>query len=91
MSLQALEHFFYRLKSDPEVRPRFLTDERAYAEKLDLTAGERKALLDRDLIGLYRLGVHPLLLFPFARAVGVSVPDYKKTMSAIAGERFFKS
>jgi len=91
MSLQALELFCFKLKSDPEVKTRFLADQRAYLEKLDLTAEERKALLDRDLVGIYRMGVHPLLLFPFARAVNFSVPEYRRIMGPLSGERVFRS
>lgn len=91
MSLQALEQFFFRLKSDPEVKVRFIADQRAYLERLDLTAEERGAVLGHDLVGLYRMGVHPLLLFPFARAINVSVPDYRRILSPLAGERMFRS
>lgn len=91
MSLQTLEHFFFKLKSDGEVRNRFLEDPAGFAGKLDLTEVERRALVERDLVALYRMGTHPLLLFPFARAIGLSVPEYRKIMAPLAGERLFRS
>jgi hypothetical protein len=91
MSLQSLEHLFFRLKSDPEAATRFLADRRGYTSNIDLDSRERAAVLDADLPDLYRMGVHPLLLFPFARAVGVSPPDYRRVMAPLAGERRWKS
>jgi hypothetical protein len=91
MSLQALERFLFELKSDPDATARFLADRPTCAARLDIDETERDALLAADLPRLYRMGVHPLLLFPFARAVGVSVPDYRRIMTPLAGERLLKS
>ena len=42
----------------------------------ELTADERRAILETDFHALYRMGVHSLLLAPLAATLGVSFPDY---------------
>ncbi len=53
----------HRLANDAEERARFASDPKAYAEKLDITAAERKALLALDDHALVKLGVHPFMSF----------------------------
>jgi len=52
----------------------------------DLTAEEREAFESRDVAGLYRLGLHPVLLNGFARASGYGRDDYRKLLAPFAAK-----
>jgi hypothetical protein len=53
-------------------------------ERYDLTADERRAFAARDIAGLYRLGLHPVLLNGFCRTIGVSRDEYRKVLEPLA-------
>lgn len=59
----ALYEALYALRSDPEAQAGFLADRAAFADRYDLDARERAALVDLDEAALRDLGVHPLLGF----------------------------
>jgi hypothetical protein len=42
-----------------------------------LTDDERRALRERDVAALYRMGVHPVLLNGYCRAAGLGRNDYR--------------
>jgi hypothetical protein len=46
----------------------------------ELTAEERKAFENRDVAGLYNLGLHAVLLNRFCRAAGFARDDYRKLL-----------
>ena len=41
-----------------------------------LTEAEKRALLDKDMGVLFRMGVNPWLLLQYANITGVTTPDY---------------
>jgi len=51
---------------DPAPFQAFLNDPRAFAGRFDLTDEERQALLNKDVKGLYSMGVQPFILQMFA-------------------------
>jgi hypothetical protein len=53
-------------------------------DRYELTDTERRAFDDRDVAGLYRLGLHPVLLNGFCRSIGVSRDEYRKVLEPFA-------
>jgi hypothetical protein len=52
--------------------------------RYDLSEVERVAFEGRDPAGLFRLGLHPVLLNAFCRAVGFARDDYRKVLEPLA-------
>jgi hypothetical protein len=52
--------------------------------RYELTDEERKAFANKDVAGLYRLGLHPVLLNAFCRAAGYTRDDYRKALAVSA-------
>jgi hypothetical protein len=50
------------------------------SSRYDLTDAERAAFTDRAVPDLYRMGLHPVLLNAFCRAVGFTRDDYRKQL-----------
>lgn len=48
--------------------------------RYELTEDEQKAFENKDVAALYQLGLHPVLLNRFCRAVGYSRDDYRKLL-----------
>ncbi len=57
----------------------------------DLTDDERRALDDQDVRALYQLGLHPVLLNAFARAIGLRRDDYRVMLDGLHEERGVKA
>jgi hypothetical protein len=91
MALQQLERYLFQLKSNPKLRIELAKDPEAHLAGFDLAPDERAALRNKDLVTLWRMGVHPLLLVPFSQAVGIPPADYQRTLAPLRGERTFKS
>ena len=81
MSLYCVQKLFYHLNVDQHVSTRFLEDPEAVLAEYRLTPEEIRAVTDVDLAALYRMGVHPLLLRPYANLKGISMPEYLKALS----------
>jgi hypothetical protein len=52
----------------------------------DLTGEERAAAEAADIRGLYQLGLHPVLVNAFARAMGYQRDDYARMLSDLDRE-----
>jgi len=76
MSLYGVQKVLFRLNNDPAVRRRFERERDAVLTEYALTAEERRALAEADVGRLHLMGVHPLLLAPFAGRSGLKWPDY---------------
>ena len=76
MSLYQVQKVLYRLNNDAAARKRFATERDALLAEHALTAEERRALAEADVGRLHLMGVHPLLLAPFAGRSGLKWPDY---------------
>jgi len=57
------------------------TGSRFDSGRYDLTDEERRAVEDRDVTSLYRLGLHPVLLNAFCRMAGYTRDDYRKALA----------
>ena len=76
MSLYSTQKLLYRLNNDAATRTRYAKERDALLAEYTLTDEERRALADADVGRLHLLGVHPLLLAPFAGRSGLNWPDY---------------
>ena len=76
MSLYSVQKLLFRLNNDTAERGRFAADRDAVLAEYSLTGGERRALAEADVGTLHLMGVHPLLLAPFAGRSGLKWPDY---------------
>jgi hypothetical protein len=82
MTTYALNKLLRDVNRDPGVRERFFKDAAVVASGYDLTDAERRAVLERDVAALYRLGVHGLILRPFTILHQMPEPEY---LEAIRG------
>jgi hypothetical protein len=53
------------------------------ASRYNLTDEQRRAFEERDVAALYQLGLHPVLLNAFCRAVGFSRDEYRKVLEPL--------
>jgi hypothetical protein len=91
MSLYGVQNAMYQLKKDKALQARFKQDAVRALEGHDLTAAERDALVAGDLAGLYRMGVHPLLLAPYSRMMGIPRPKYQELLTPLKGVQQLRS
>jgi len=76
VSLYSIQKLLFRLNNDAAARQRYATERDALLAEHALTDEERRALAEADFGRLHLLGVHPLLLAPFAGRSGLEWPDY---------------
>jgi protocatechuate 4,5-dioxygenase alpha chain len=76
MSLYSVQKVLFHLNKDATARARYKTDRDALLAEYALTDEERRALAESDVGRLHLMGVHPLLLAPFAGRSGLKWPDY---------------
>ena len=69
-------------------RERFRADERAYLDGFDLTPQQRRAVLERDWLGLLQLGGNIYYTFKLAALDGLSMQDVGGAMSDVSGAEF---
>jgi hypothetical protein len=84
MSLYSVQKLLFHLNNDAAERRHFAADRDAVLAEYALTAEERRALAEADVGRLHLMGVHPLLLAPFAGRSGLKWPDY---LAALARAR----
>ncbi len=76
MSLYSVQKVLFRMNKDAATRARYKADRDALLAEYTLTEEERRALAEADVGRLHLMGVHPLLLAPFAGRSGLKWPDY---------------
>jgi hypothetical protein len=91
VSLYGVQKAMYLLKKDKALQGRFRQDAAAALAGHDLAAHELAALAAGDLAGLYRMGVHPLLLAPYSRMMGISRPRYQELLTPLKGVQRLRS
>ena len=74
--------------NDETNRGRFRADESAYLDGFDLTPQQRRALLERDWLGLLQLGGNIYYTFKLAIFDGLSMQDVGGAMSGVSGGEF---
>jgi hypothetical protein len=76
MSLYRVQKLLFQLNNDAAARSRFARERDAMLAEYALSGEERRALAEADVGQLHLMGVHPLLLAPFAGRSGLKWPDY---------------
>ena len=69
-------------------RERFRADEEAYLDGFDLTPQQRRAVLERDWLGMLQLGGNIYYTFKLAALDGLSMQDVGGAMSGVSGGEF---
>ena len=78
MSLYQVQKLLFNVHNNRDLRKSYLFDPEKIAKEYDLSDAERRALRSKDIGSLYRMGVHPWLLFQFTHIVGLNEPQYLK-------------
>ena len=89
MSLHAVERLLHAMNRDETKAAAFSQDRAAVLaqHEPELTADEIRMLKDADVLGLYRHGVHPLLLAPASRFFGLGQQEFRRALEPAIGER----
>ena len=87
MSLHAVERLLYELNRDPAKVARFRESPDEVLNEYELTEAERAWMQERDILALYRHGVHPLLLAPASRFFEIDQQDFRAALAPAVGER----
>ncbi len=82
-----LNMFCMSLNSEAN-RERFGADEHTYLDGFDLTLSQRQAVLERDWLGMLRLGGNIYYTFKLAIFDGLSMQDVGGSMSGISSQEF---
>ena len=76
MSLYQVQKLIYQIHNQLDLRAQFNADAASVIAAYKLTESEKRALLDKDMGVLFRMGVNPWLLLQYANITGVPTPDY---------------
>jgi aromatic-ring opening dioxygenase LigAB LigA subunit len=87
MSLHSVERLLYDLNRDPTKVASFQAEPDAVLAGYELTEQEAAWLVARDILALYRHGVHPLLLAPASRFFQIDQRDFRTALAPAVGER----
>ena len=91
MALYDLHHYLFKLKSDAAMQASFASNPQGHLDAQSIDEEAKRAILQKDLATLWRLGVHPLLLTPLARFLGIPPASYRAQLRPLIGERHLKS
>lgn len=91
MSLYQVEKVMFLMKKDEIMARQIKEKSKSSLNKFSLTPEEREALLSGDLPYLFQIGVHPLLLAPYSRIMGIARPKYIEQLAPLRGQRKLQS
>lgn len=74
--------------NDAANREAFTRDQKSYCERYGLTEAQTRAILDRDLIGLQRLGGNIYYLGKYAGILGLDVQDWGAMQTGMSKAEF---
>ena len=74
--------------NDASARTAFSADERGYCAQFGLTDAQTKAVLERDVLGLLKLGGSIYYLAKFAGLLGLNVQDVGGLQTGMSTEAF---
>ncbi len=80
MSLYQLQKFLYDINRDAQMQERYRAARAGLLAQYELTDTERAALAAGDVGLIYVLGANGQLLMHFAAFLGLSWPDYIRTL-----------
>ena len=76
MSLYQVQKLLYQIHNQLDLRAQFNAAPAPVMADYKLSEEEKRALLDKDMGVLFRMGVNPWLLLQYANITGVNTPDY---------------
>jgi hypothetical protein len=82
-----IEQFIFNLKKDEQLQVGLSEGDATIFEAFDLSRDEIALIQAGDIKGLYRAGVHPLLLAPYARYMRIKPAEYHAELAALDGEQ----
>ncbi|TAM04480.1 MAG: hypothetical protein EPN67_08100 [Pusillimonas sp.] len=91
MALYDLESYLFRLKNDPALQKALAADPEAHLSAQAIDDDAKRAILEKDVVALWHMGVHPLLLVPLSRFLGMAPTEYRQRLQPHAGSRSFRS
>jgi hypothetical protein len=91
MPLYDLELYLFKLKNDPAMQKALTENPEQHLAAQGLDDDAKAALLSRDVQGLWKLGVHPLLMAPLSRFFGMQPADYRAQLKPLINHRTFRS
>jgi protocatechuate 4,5-dioxygenase alpha chain len=74
--------------NDASNRQAFLDDEDAYCARFNLTAEQRKAVADRDVLGMIAAGGNIYYLAKLAGIFGLNVQDVGSMQTGVSVDKF---
>ena len=80
MQAYNVQKLIFHMNTRPPVYERFRTDRPSLFAEYGLTDEEASCLETMNVGALYRMGVHPQLLAPFAGREKIAWPDYIRGM-----------
>lgn len=83
MSLYQLQKMLFHTLSDTRLREEYRRSPEHFAQRYELVANERSAVLRVDIRELYSMGVDPLLLRPFTELNGVKSTDHYEALRGL--------
>lgn len=81
-------NMFCKSLDEPDNREAFAADEEAYLDRFDLTPEQRRAVLDRDWLGMLQMGGNIYYTFKLAILDGHSMQYVGGKMSGMTEEDF---
>jgi hypothetical protein len=91
MSLYDVQHAIHTISWDPALSARFHEAPVEALADFPLDDAERQALADGDVVALWQMGVHPLMMLHYARMKRLPAPDMYKAIGPLAGQRKLSS
>ena len=91
MTLYDLEHYLFRLKNDPAMQQALAASPGEHLAAQGLDEAAVRAIVEKDVVALWHMGVHPLLLVPLSRFLGMAPAEYREGLRPHAGARQFRS
>lgn len=74
--------------NQPENRAAFTADERSYVDRFDLTPEQKEAVLERDWLGLLRLGGNIYYTYKLGIVDGLTYQQVAAAMSGVTGDDY---
>jgi hypothetical protein len=87
MSLHSVERLLHEMNRDAAMAERFHSNPDPVVGDRGLDDEEIAMLKNRDVLALYRHGVHPLLLAPASRFFGMEQAAFRSALQPAMGER----
>ncbi|MAL01652.1 MAG: hypothetical protein CL536_05835 [Alcaligenaceae bacterium] len=91
MSLYHVQKVMFLMKKDGALAGKVKESAADALVDFPLAEEEKNALLFGDIALLYSMGVHPLLLAPYSRIMGITRPEYSERLSPLIGQRTLHS